>query len=77
MYSKLEPLRDIDADIRTAAITICKWFGVKTYDVIILKINLALIGHSVTSILNSDIDMKLIVISIIPMPTAAGKYTVT
>lgn len=37
VYSKLEPLRDIDADIRTAAITICKWFGVKTYDVIILK----------------------------------------
>ena len=43
VYSKLEPLRDIDADIRTAAITICKWFGVKTYDVIILKINLSLI----------------------------------
>ena len=44
VYSKLEPLRDIDADIRTVAITICKWFGAKTYDVIILKINLALIG---------------------------------
>ena len=43
LYSKLEPLSDIDADIRTAAIAICKWFGVKTYDVIILKINLALI----------------------------------
>ena len=41
------------------------------------EIRIINIGHSVTSILNSDIDMKLIVISIIPMPTAAGKYTVT
>ena len=44
VYSKLDPLRDIDADIRAVAITICKWFGAETYDVIILKINLALIG---------------------------------
>ena len=43
VYPRLEVLRNENADIRVLIVTVCEWSGVKIYDVVVLKSNLALI----------------------------------
>lgn len=43
VYPRLEVLRNGNADIGVLIVTACEWGGVKIYDVVILKRNLALV----------------------------------